>query len=299
MTMVMTMENNIEIISNILDYIETHLYDVLNLDKISNQFGYSKYHLHRMFTSVSGFTMHTYIMRRRINEAAYALVYSDESIMDIALQAGYQTQRSFHHAFKKLYAKSPHSFRKDNVFLPIQLPIDANKRIQHNGDMIQDIKMVDAPLIKIIGYTKSTRFGFHVIATLWRKLHAHKDKIKCRMDMDYVIGLHDYARFFVKEEKTPAFDYYAAAQVSNIDEVPNGMCAKTLPSSKYIVFSFHGRNEDSMQDVVEYIYQEWFPQSTCQLSDHNLYDFVKYGETIDEFGMSDIEYWVPVLSVHL
>ncbi len=50
-----------------------------------------------------------------------------------------------------------------------------------------------------------------------------------------------------------------------------------------------------MQPVADYIYREWFPQSTCRLNENARYDFVRYGEETDENGRSRIEYWVPVL----
>jgi len=73
------------------------------------------------------------------------------------------------------------------------------------------------------------------------------------------------------------------------------MIKKELPNSKYIVFNFRAKSKDSLQPVVEYIYKEWLPQSTCQLNENAKYDFAKYCETIDEDGKSLIEYWVPIL----
>ena len=67
-----------------------------------------------------------------------------------------------------------------------------------------------------------------------------------------------------------------------------------LPPGRYVVFYWRGKNEDSLQRVAEYVYQEWFPLSTCRFSENNPYDFVMYGEETDEHGESDIQYWVPI-----
>lgn len=50
-----------------------------------------------------------------------------------------------------------------------------------------------------------------------------------------------------------------------------------------------------MQPVMDYVYQEWLPESSCQLNDSALYDFVMYGEIVDEEGMSTIELSIPIL----
>ena len=72
-------------------------------------------------------------------------------------------------------------------------------------------------------------------------------------------------------------------------------CLLYTSACKYIVFSFTAKCEDSLQPVADYVYKEWFPQSTSQLNDHARYDFAKYGEKADKDGKSRIEYWVPVL----
>lgn len=64
------MKTNIQIIQEVVDYIDSHLEDRLGSESISWQAGYSKYHLGRMFTSITGFSLHTYIQRRRLKEAA-------------------------------------------------------------------------------------------------------------------------------------------------------------------------------------------------------------------------------------
>ncbi|HGM3507229.1 TPA: GyrI-like domain-containing protein [Clostridioides difficile] len=83
------------------------------------------------------------------------------------------------------------------------------------------------------------------------------------------MGVNDYINF--KEiENTPTFTYIAGAQVSTFGKSPNGMEKFILPKSNYVVFTFIGKNEDSIQNVVEYIYEEWFPNSSCQFNENNL-----------------------------
>lgn len=289
------MDNNIITIQNVIKYIDLHLEESLDLEKIAKKTGYSKYHLHRMFTAIVGFPIHTYLQRRKLTEAARALVFSDTPIIEIAFSSGYKTQQSFTKSFKSAFHCTPRAYRKRRDFFPLQLTFDVNGIKQLRGDMILDIKMVQSEKILLIGYCKSTKRGFHVIGASWRKLHANKHKIPNRTDMDFLIGLNDYSAHPIYEENQPVFDYYAAAQAGSIKKIPKGMVAKELPAGKYIIFLFKGKNEDSMQPVVEYIYKTWFPHSTCQLNETTPYDFVKYGEDIDAQGESNIEYWVPIL----
>lgn len=289
------MNNNLQEIGKVLDYIELHLLeDKLDLDGVSRRMGYSKYHLHRMFSSVVGFTLHRYIQRRRLTEAARLLVSTSKPVLEIALLSGYDTQRSFSRAFRELYCASPKSFRKKGIFMPLQLKHEINSPGPWSGDRIMDIQTVEEGPIHLIGYKKSTKFGFHAIGKCWRLLHASKSKITGRTDADFLIGVNDYSRY-ESQDTRPVFDYFAGAQVAPGQPVPRGMEACVLPAGKYVVFYFTGKCEDSLQPVVDFVYQRWFPESTCRFNENNPYDFVKYSEAADENGLSPIQYWVPIL----
>lgn len=129
--------NNIEEIAAVIEYIEEHLMEErLDLESIAAAFNYSRYHLHRMFASVTGFPMHTYLMRRRLTEAARMLVFSKEPVLEIALASGYETQRSFSRAFQKYFKHSPSQYRKKGDFFPLQLKYDTSRREKLRGDRI-------------------------------------------------------------------------------------------------------------------------------------------------------------------
>ena len=102
-------------------YIENHLNVNLDLDIVAKAVHYSKYHLHRMFSDAVGLTIHDYVQRRQITEAAKLLVFSEKSILDIALLAGYESQQAFTTIFKALYKQSPNQFRENEEFYPLQL----------------------------------------------------------------------------------------------------------------------------------------------------------------------------------
>ena len=64
-------------IEAVIDYIESHLDGKLELETVAEAVHYSKYHLHRLFTETVGMTIHDYVQRRQLTEAAKLLVFSD------------------------------------------------------------------------------------------------------------------------------------------------------------------------------------------------------------------------------
>ena len=67
---------DIESVANTIAYIEAHLQERLDLDRVATDIHYSKFHLHRMFTQATGITIHDYIRRRQLTEAASLLFFS-------------------------------------------------------------------------------------------------------------------------------------------------------------------------------------------------------------------------------
>ena len=115
------MKNDVELTGAVIDYIEGHLSEKLDLETVAKAVHYSKYHLHRVFAQAAGLTIHDYALRRQLTEAAKLLVYSDRSILEIALSAGYESQQAFTFAFREMYKKPPGKYREEKTFYPLQL----------------------------------------------------------------------------------------------------------------------------------------------------------------------------------
>lgn len=120
--------SSIENIAAVIAYVEAHLNEKLDLETVANAVHYSKYHLHRMFTDTAGMTLHEYIRRRRLTEAAKLLVFSQKSLLEIALAAGYESQQAFTGIFKDMYKRTPLEYRENQTFYPLQLAFTLNSR---------------------------------------------------------------------------------------------------------------------------------------------------------------------------
>src|SRR5262245_4403958 len=103
----------------VLDHIDRHLDDDLDLDALSSVAAYSKYHFHRQFTATFGLSVHRYVQLARMKRASYRLAYSHaESVTDIAMDAGYDAPDAFARAFRQRLGQSPSSFRKSPDWAP-------------------------------------------------------------------------------------------------------------------------------------------------------------------------------------
>ncbi len=113
----------VRIVSQAIRYIEEHLHEKMDLDTVALALHYSKYHLHRIFTKTVGLTIHDYVKRRQLTEAAKLLVFSEKPIIEIAFMSGYESQQAFTDIFKAMYKTSPAEFREMENFYSLQLEI--------------------------------------------------------------------------------------------------------------------------------------------------------------------------------
>lgn len=135
------MENRTAIsIEAVIDYIENHLDRKLDLEVVAEAVHYSKYHLHRMFTETVGLTIHDYVQRRQLTEAAKLLVFSNKPVIEIAFICGYESQQSFTTAFTSMYKLPPAKYRDKQDFYPLQLRFSIHKEPLNTALSMDDIE---------------------------------------------------------------------------------------------------------------------------------------------------------------
>jgi len=107
----------------VLAFIQQHLDEEIPLEQFAKVAHFSPYHFHRIFTGMVGESFKEHIRRFRLQRAAMRLKHTDRSVLEIALEAGYETHEAFTRVFGAMYGCSPSAFRaekgllqKDNTF---------------------------------------------------------------------------------------------------------------------------------------------------------------------------------------
>src|SRR5262245_5445303 len=83
----------------------------VSLDALATRAGWSPFHLHRAFRRMVGETPKQYTLRLRLEGAAARLLASDDSIVDVALAAGFASHEVFTRAFRRHFGKTPAAYR--------------------------------------------------------------------------------------------------------------------------------------------------------------------------------------------
>lgn len=105
--------SNSEIIAEILHYIELNYMYAISIKDVLQFCPLSRSHFHAVFKNECGMTFVDALHAVRIRRACELLKSSlDQSISDIALSCGFQSQSHFCHIFKKTMGASPRQYRK-------------------------------------------------------------------------------------------------------------------------------------------------------------------------------------------
>lgn len=101
-----------DMIYQTVSYIAGHFKEDLSLDKLAKNLGISKFTLSRVFSSTFHKNFNQYLNEHRLHYVCSLLEYSDHSITDICLEAGFQSQRTFNRVFHEVYRMTPRQYRE-------------------------------------------------------------------------------------------------------------------------------------------------------------------------------------------
>ncbi|MCM1542737.1 MAG: AraC family transcriptional regulator [Blautia sp.] len=93
-------------------YIYKNYRKPLSLEEVSAQAALSPTYFSKKFKQVTGMGFKEYLNFVRLKHAQTALLTTDNTITDIALENGFNDSNYFKDLFKKVYGKSPREFRK-------------------------------------------------------------------------------------------------------------------------------------------------------------------------------------------
>lgn len=93
-------------IVDIIQYINNQLTDEISIDRLSEMFYISKYHMMRQFKAETGYTIGSYINQKRLLMAR-ELLKQGEPVTKVYLDVGFKDHSTFVRAYKQLFDEIP------------------------------------------------------------------------------------------------------------------------------------------------------------------------------------------------
>lgn len=98
-------------INRVLEYIQDHLHQEMELKTLASVANISPYHFHRIFKSTIGESVAAYVQRLRLEYVAEQLKDSPLSLGELAEKTGYSSEQALSRAFKKYFNIPPTVFK--------------------------------------------------------------------------------------------------------------------------------------------------------------------------------------------
>ncbi|HAT6976846.1 TPA: AraC family transcriptional regulator [Legionella pneumophila] len=247
-------------LENMIDFIGKHLDEELSLESLSEIFCISKFHFHRLFTAFTGLSLQQYIKWLRLKRAAHQLVVEkDQPVINIAINAGFESHEAFSRAFKKACGFSPSQFRQGFGRSYWEQPPYCLPR-QGRIDMKVDIKSIDKIRLAVIEHKGDPKLLGESINKLVSWAKSQSINLKPRPGEAFALAYDD-------PKTTPPSEFRIDLGIKVPENLKlDGVIEKFLPSGRYAV-TVHKGSRNNIGDVVYYLYRDWLPNTSEQLGD--------------------------------
>ncbi len=281
-------------IQNAVNYVEEHLTEEIDYDKVAREAACSSFYFQRIFGILCGISLGDYIRNRRLTLAGHELCASDHKVIDIALKYGYESPESFTRAFSKFHGLTPSEAKKDGSKLKSFSRISV--KITLSGGSIMDYKIVEKEAFDIIEKVESHSIENAVnkksIPDFWTRAHSDgtvKKLLEAASDRSYIFGVC----YGSLPENAKTFDYSIAAAYNKDATVPEGFRRTTIPARTWAVFECKGAMPGAIQDLWYKICSEFFPTSSYQPTYEMDIEAYTGGDMSSPEYRSEI--WIPVI----
>jgi AraC family transcriptional regulator len=266
--------------------IERNLNRALNLSELATACGVSRFHLAHAFGEMTGFSVMEYVRRRRLSSALHALASGAAGILEVALEAGYNSHEAFSRAFKAEFGTTPDHVRKaksaDGLMFLEPLKLNGRAPIALEPPRFENVGE-----LRFVGLSERCSYAeTQHIPSQWQRF----------MSGPYAAIEHKTNSIPVGISMTTGIDgelnYVCAAEVSRLGAIPPGLVMVTLPPAPYAVFAHHDHITTLHKTYIA-IWNDWFPASGKIPAESPAFE--RHNPTFDtRTGNGGVTIWIPL-----
>lgn len=284
----------IAVLNRVVDYVEEHLTEEIDVAALTSGLGTTEHHVRRMFSSLAGMPLSEYIRRRRMTVAA-AEVLGGGELLGVAVRFGYGSTEAFGRAFRAVHGVSPGDARRDGG--PLRTQPQLRFRLTIEGNTTMDTRIAEQPAFRLVGHAARVPLihqgvNPHIqahIASLPGTEHLRLKElsntepagllqVSADVDADYTEG----------SELT----YLHGVAVTESTPVPDDLDAIAVPSGSWAVFRTSGPYPAALQSTWAATASDWFPSNPWRLRPGP--SIVAVLDRADDFSAATTELWLPV-----
>ncbi|MFI5908267.1 GyrI-like domain-containing protein [Dactylosporangium sp. NPDC051541] len=282
-------------LNRLVELVEAHRTDEVDVDGLAKAVGTTQYHLRRMFSTLAGMPLSEYVRRRRMTVAAAAVVRGDEDLLSIAVRHGYGSAEAFGRAFRAVHGAGPGEVRRDGG--PLRTQPQIRFRLTVEGSIPMDTRIADRPAFRLIGHAARVPLIHHgvnphiqsLIAALPPEEH---DRLKSLSDTEPAGLLQISDDVDPDSTEGSPLTYVHGVAVSIATPPPDDLHTIDVPAGPWAVFRTAGPYPRTLQATWAATATEWFPSNPWRLRPGP--SIVAFLDRSPDFSTATCELWLPI-----
>ncbi|HVL60673.1 MAG TPA: AraC family transcriptional regulator [Microbacterium sp.] len=281
-------------LNRLVDVIDNHLTEEIDIARVATDLGTTEYHLRRMFSSLAGMPLSEYIRRRRMAVAA-SDVLGDEQMLDIAVRYGYGSTEAFGRAFRSVHGVAPGDVRRDGG--PLRTQPQLRFRLTVEGNTPMDTRITDRPAFRLVGHTARVPLihrgpNPHIQAHIASLPAAEHARLKNLSNTDPAGLLQVSDGVDPDYTEGSELTYLHGVAVTEATPVPADLDAIDVPAGTWAVFRVEGDYPAALQSTWAATATDWFPSNPWRLRPGP--SIVAVLDRAPDFTTATCELWLPV-----
>lgn len=256
---------------SVLKYIDAHLHETLDTKTLSKIAHLSKFHFHRQFYALYGINLFAYIQAARIKKASYQLAFRHKSVLEIALENGYNSSEAFSRAFSRSLKQSPRHFRKQPDWLSWH---QHNQQLSyHRNQTMQTIQSnIDVQIVHFDETLVATMTHHGAPSTLGKTIQAfiqwrRQNNLSPSKSRTFNLVYNDPE---TTEPEKYHIDLCVSVTSQNQYQHNEAIIYKIIPTGPCAYIRYRGSDEN-LRELTDYLYTDWLKNNQEELRDFPLF----------------------------
>ncbi|WP_163859219.1 AraC family transcriptional regulator [Paenibacillus elgii] len=280
------------------DFIEHNVRRKLTLDEIAAEVGLSKYHFHRIMSAAAERPLMDYVRARKLASSLDLLLHKDMTILDIALEFGFEFEQSYINAFTSEYGVTPYKFKKGSYTLRIAPPID-----------VSQMKALDEGIIFKPQYAVKTAFTLAGVRHRFSPEENYNHNTANAVGNDFFYRRRQEMRNPVRPDTYIGFtkwtsgdpdsnSYMPSVEMYETSRLPEGWDREKVAPHRYAVFKFIGQfhprelTYHHLEEIWAYINETWMNDPDRKTADTFFFEQIDMELASDNY--CEVELYIPI-----
>ncbi len=281
-------------LNRVVDHVEEHLTDVLDVAALAAGLGTTEYHLRRMFSSLAGMSLSEYVRRRRMTVAAGDVLGADD-VLSIAVRYGYGSAEAFTRAFRAVHGVGPSDVRRDGG--PLRTQPQLRFRLTIEGSTPMDTRIVERPDFRLVGHAARVPLihegiNPHIRSHITALPVTEHERLKALSETEPLGLLQVSDDVDPDDAEGSELTYLHGVAVGPDTPLPDDLDIIEVSEGSWAVFRVSGDYPAALQETWAATATEWFPSNPWRLRPGP--SIVAVLDRSPDFRSATCELWMPV-----